>query len=80
MAFRPEVFKAGCSLYGVTDLKLLLEQGHKFESRYMRKLKLQVHVKHLIRGRAFDGLMIMSINTDKLIGKYPEEQQAYYDR
>jgi hypothetical protein len=37
LSSRPEVFKAGCSIFGVTDLKLLLVEGHKFESRYLRK-------------------------------------------
>jgi dipeptidyl aminopeptidase/acylaminoacyl peptidase len=31
-------FKAGASLYGVADLKLLTEETHKFESRYMDNL------------------------------------------
>jgi dipeptidyl aminopeptidase/acylaminoacyl peptidase len=34
LAFRPEVFAAGISSYGVADLELLREDGHKFESRY----------------------------------------------
>ena len=34
MAFE-DVFKAGCSLYGVADLSLLASDTHKFESRYL---------------------------------------------
>ena len=34
LAFR-DVFKAGCSLYGVADLTLLASDTHKFESRYL---------------------------------------------
>ncbi|ESQ33199.1 hypothetical protein EUTSA_v10003712mg [Eutrema salsugineum] len=37
LAFR-DVFKAGASLYGVADLKMLKEEGHKFESRYIDNL------------------------------------------
>jgi dipeptidyl aminopeptidase/acylaminoacyl peptidase len=34
LAFRPEVFAAGISSFGVADLELLREDSHKFESRY----------------------------------------------
>ncbi len=34
LAFK-DVFKAGCSLYGVADLTLLASDTHKFESRYL---------------------------------------------
>jgi len=34
LAFK-DVFKAGCSLYGVADLSLLASDTHKFESRYL---------------------------------------------
>lgn len=34
LAFRPEVFAAGISHYGIADLELIHEDGHKFESRY----------------------------------------------
>nr|XP_043610581.1 uncharacterized protein LOC122582273 [Erigeron canadensis] len=37
LAFK-KTFKAGASLYGVADLKLLKEETHKFESRYMDNL------------------------------------------
>ncbi|KAK3039385.1 hypothetical protein RJ639_027634 [Escallonia herrerae] len=37
LAFR-ETFKAGASLYGVADLKLLREETHKFESHYIDNL------------------------------------------
>ncbi|KAF3509385.1 hypothetical protein F2Q69_00010179 [Brassica cretica] len=37
LAFR-DVFKAGASLYRVADLKMLKEEGHKFESRYIDNL------------------------------------------
>jgi dipeptidyl aminopeptidase/acylaminoacyl peptidase len=33
-----DVFKAGASLYGVADLKLLASDTHKFESRYLDRL------------------------------------------
>jgi dipeptidyl aminopeptidase/acylaminoacyl peptidase len=32
------VFSAGTSLYGVSDVKLLAEDTHKFESQYLFKL------------------------------------------
>ena len=34
LAFKPGVFKAGASHYGVADLLLLAEETHKFEARY----------------------------------------------
>jgi dipeptidyl aminopeptidase/acylaminoacyl peptidase len=34
LAFRPEVFSAGISLFGIADLELIHVDGHKFESRY----------------------------------------------
>jgi len=34
LAFRPEVFAAGISHYGIADLELIHVDGHKFESRY----------------------------------------------
>lgn len=37
LAFR-DVFKAGCSSYGVGDLTALTNDTHKFESRYLDKL------------------------------------------
>ncbi|KAF7817523.1 dipeptidyl-peptidase 5 [Senna tora] len=37
LAFR-ETFKAGASLYGVADLRLLRAETHKFESRYIDNL------------------------------------------
>lgn len=37
LAFR-DVFKAGCSSYGVGDLTALANDTHKFESRYLDKL------------------------------------------
>ncbi|KAL1822120.1 hypothetical protein ACET3Z_008898 [Daucus carota] len=37
LAFR-KTFSAGASLYGIADLKLLKEETHKFESRYMDNL------------------------------------------
>ncbi len=38
LAFRPEVFAAGISLYGIADLELIHEDTHKFESRYEEQL------------------------------------------
>ena len=37
LAFR-DVFKAGCSLYGIGDLTALARDTHKFESRYLEGL------------------------------------------
>jgi dipeptidyl aminopeptidase/acylaminoacyl peptidase len=37
LAFR-DVFRAGASYYGVSDLEALLNETHKFESRYERRL------------------------------------------
>jgi dipeptidyl aminopeptidase/acylaminoacyl peptidase len=34
LTFRPEVFAAGISHYGIADLELIHHDGHKFESRY----------------------------------------------
>jgi dipeptidyl aminopeptidase/acylaminoacyl peptidase len=34
LAFRPEVFAAGISHYGIADLEIIHLDGHKFESRY----------------------------------------------
>ncbi len=34
LAFRPEVFAAGISYYGIADLELIHVDGHKFELRY----------------------------------------------
>ena len=34
LTFRPEVFAAGISHYGIADLELIHLDGHKFESRY----------------------------------------------
>ncbi len=34
LAFRPEVFAAGISLFGIADLELIHEDTHKFESGY----------------------------------------------
>jgi dipeptidyl aminopeptidase/acylaminoacyl peptidase len=34
LTFRPDVFAAGISHFGVADLELIHEDGHKFESRY----------------------------------------------
>jgi dipeptidyl aminopeptidase/acylaminoacyl peptidase len=38
LAFRPEVFAAGISLFGIADLELIHEDTHKFESRYEEQL------------------------------------------
>jgi dipeptidyl aminopeptidase/acylaminoacyl peptidase len=34
MTFHPEVFAAGISLFGISDLELLIRETHKFEARY----------------------------------------------
>jgi dipeptidyl aminopeptidase/acylaminoacyl peptidase len=34
LAFRPDVFAAGISLFGIADLELIHEDSHKFEARY----------------------------------------------
>ncbi|WP_293370866.1 S9 family peptidase [Nevskia sp.] len=38
LAFRPGMFKAGASYYGVGDLEVLARDTHKFESRYLDSL------------------------------------------
>jgi len=34
LAFQPDVFAAGISHFGIADLELIHQDGHKFESRY----------------------------------------------
>jgi dipeptidyl aminopeptidase/acylaminoacyl peptidase len=38
LTFRPEVFKAGASYYGISDIEVLAQDTHKFESRYLDTL------------------------------------------
>ena len=38
LTFHPEVFKAGASYYGVSDVEALANDTHKFESRYLDTL------------------------------------------
>jgi dipeptidyl aminopeptidase/acylaminoacyl peptidase len=38
LTFRPEVFKAGASYYGISDLEVLELDTHKFEARYSHSL------------------------------------------
>jgi dipeptidyl aminopeptidase/acylaminoacyl peptidase len=38
LAFRPDVFAAGISRYGIADLELIHEDTHKFEARYEEQL------------------------------------------
>jgi dipeptidyl aminopeptidase/acylaminoacyl peptidase len=38
LAFRPDVFKAGASYYGISDLEAMTRDTHKFESRYLDRL------------------------------------------
>ena len=38
LTFRPEVFKAGASYFGISDLEALELDTHKFESRYSHSL------------------------------------------
>ncbi len=38
LTFRPDVFKAGASHYGLSDLEFFAKDTHKFESRYLSTL------------------------------------------
>ena len=38
LAFRPDVFAAGASYYGISDIEALAHDTHKFESRYLNTL------------------------------------------
>ena len=38
LTFHPEVFKAGASYYGISDIEVLARDTHKFESRYLDTL------------------------------------------
>ena len=38
LTFRPEVFAAGISHFGIADLELIHDDGHKFEARYDESL------------------------------------------
>jgi dipeptidyl aminopeptidase/acylaminoacyl peptidase len=38
LTFRPEVFSAGASYYGISDLEAMARETHKFESRYLDTL------------------------------------------
>jgi dipeptidyl aminopeptidase/acylaminoacyl peptidase len=38
LTFRSEVFKAGASYYGISDIEVLAQDTHKFESRYLDTL------------------------------------------
>ncbi len=38
LTFRPDVFKAGASHYGLSELEVFVKDTHKFESRYMYSL------------------------------------------
>ena len=38
LVFRPDVFKAGASYYGISDLEAMTRDTHKFESRYLDRL------------------------------------------
>jgi dipeptidyl aminopeptidase/acylaminoacyl peptidase len=38
LTFHPDVFKAGASYYGISDLEAMARETHKFESRYLDTL------------------------------------------
>ena len=38
LTFHPDVFKAGASYYGISDIEVLAHDTHKFESRYLDTL------------------------------------------
>jgi dipeptidyl aminopeptidase/acylaminoacyl peptidase len=38
LTFHPDVFKAGASYYGISDIEVMVRDTHKFESRYFESL------------------------------------------
>ena len=38
LTFQPDVFKAGASYYGISDVEVLARDTHKFEARYLDRL------------------------------------------
>jgi hypothetical protein len=44
LTFRPEVFKTGCSLYGISDISLIAQESHKFELRYVGKYSRMAYI------------------------------------
>lgn len=86
LAFRPGVFRAGASYYGVGDLEVLARDTHKFESRYLDSLigpypaaralyraRSPVHAA----GQIASGLILFQGLDDKVVP--PNQSQLMFD-
>jgi len=86
LVFR-DVFSAGCSLYGVSDLEALAEETHKFESRYLDGLmggpypefrevyKQRSPIQHVEKFQA--PILLLQGDEDKIVP--PNQSEMIYD-